>query len=272
MRRRPPGPAAGPAPRRGHAGRGSLLYLNRYTVSACSRPLARTAAPHAPGIIWVCALLAALLPLDRLFGAELEDGSLDQLLLLGLPPSLVALAKITAHWLTTGVPLLLAAVPLAIMLGLPTATLPILLAGLLLGSMVLSLIGGMGASIVLGARRGGVLLPLLVLPLITPALILGPQQLTPPAPACLGPPTLNCWARSLPPPFPSAHWPPGQACGRRWNNAALSRRLSKATPRQISGGCGFVRRSVRTLSADALPRFLPCYFTEPGWSGPDESR
>ncbi len=173
MRRRPPGPAAGPAPRRGHAGRGSLLYLNRYTVSACSRPLARTAAPHAPGIIWVCALLAALLPLDRLFGAELEDGSLDQLLLLGLPPSLVALAKITAHWLTTGVPLLLAAVPLAIMLGLPTATLPILLAGLLLGSMVLSLIGGMGASIVLGARRGGVLLPLLVLPLITPALIFG---------------------------------------------------------------------------------------------------
>lgn len=154
---------------------GAVLF---FILTGTLFPLALGPSPEllrhmAPGIIWVCALLAALLPLDRLFGAELEDGSLDQLLLLGLPPSLVALAKITAHWLTTGVPLLLAAVPLAIMLGLPTSTLPILLAGLLLGSMVLSLIGGMGASIVLGARRGGVLLPLLVLPLITPALIFG---------------------------------------------------------------------------------------------------
>lgn len=154
---------------------GAVLF---FILTGTLFPLALGPSPDllrhmAPGIIWVCALLAALLPLDRLFGAELEDGSLDQLLLLGLPPSLVALTKITAHWLTTGVPLLLAAVPLAIMLGLPTSTLPILLAGLLLGSMVLSLIGGMGASIVLGARRGGVLLPLLVLPLITPALIFG---------------------------------------------------------------------------------------------------
>ncbi|KFL92207.1 MULTISPECIES: heme exporter protein CcmB [Acetobacter] len=154
---------------------GAVLF---FILTGTLFPLALGPSPDllrhmAPGIIWVCALLAALLPLDRLFGAELEDGSLDQLLLLGLPPSLVALAKITAHWLTTGVPLLVAAVPLAIMLGLPTSTLPILLAGLLLGSMVLSLIGGMGASIVLGARRGGVLLPLLVLPLITPALIFG---------------------------------------------------------------------------------------------------
>lgn len=154
---------------------GAVLF---FILTGTLFPLALGPSPDllrhmAPGIIWVCALLAALLPLDRLFGAELEDGSLDQLLLLGLPPSLVALAKITAHWLTTGVPLLLAAVPLAIMLGLPSSTLPILLAGLLLGSMVLSLIGGMGASIVLGARRGGVLLPLLVLPLITPALIFG---------------------------------------------------------------------------------------------------
>ncbi|MFT8722469.1 MAG: heme exporter protein CcmB [Acetobacter malorum] len=154
---------------------GAVLF---FILTGTLFPLALGPSPDllrhmAPGIIWVCALLAALLPLDRLFGAELEDGSLDQLLLLGLPPSMVALAKITAHWLTTGVPLLVAAVPLAIMLGLPTSTLPILLAGLLLGSMVLSLIGGMGASIVLGARRGGVLLPLLVLPLITPALIFG---------------------------------------------------------------------------------------------------
>ncbi|WP_338333396.1 heme exporter protein CcmB [Acetobacter sp. LMG 32666] len=154
---------------------GAVLF---FVVTATLFPLALGPSPEllrhmAPGIIWVCALLAALLPLDRLFGAELEDGSLDQLLLLGLPPALVALAKITAHWLTTGVPLLLAAVPLAIMLGLPSSALPVLLGGLFLGSVVLSLIGGMGASIVLGARRGGVLLPLLTLPLATPALIFG---------------------------------------------------------------------------------------------------
>ena len=154
---------------------GAVLF---FILTGTLFPLALGPSPEllrhmAPGIIWVCALLAALLPLDRLFGAELEDGSLDQLLLLGLPAPLVALAKMTAHWLTTGLPLLIAAIPLAIMLGLPTGSLPILLAGLLLGSMVLSLTGGMGASIVLGARRGGVLLPLLVLPLITPALIFG---------------------------------------------------------------------------------------------------
>ncbi|KDE19821.1 heme exporter protein CcmB [Acetobacter pomorum] len=154
---------------------GAILF---FIVTATLFPLALGPSPEllrhmAPGIIWVCALLAALLPLDRLFGAELEDGSLDQLLLLGVPAALVALAKITAHWLTTGIPLLLAAVPLATMLGLPASALPVLLAGLFLGSVVLSLIGGMGASIVLGARRGGVLLPLLTLPLATPALIFG---------------------------------------------------------------------------------------------------
>lgn len=154
---------------------GAILF---FIVTATLFPLALGPSPEllrhmAPGIIWVCALLAALLPLDRLFGAELEDGSLDQLLLLGVPASLVALAKITAHWLTTGIPLLVAAVPLATMLGLPASALPVLLTGLFLGSVVLSLIGGMGASIVLGARRGGVLLPLLTLPLATPALIFG---------------------------------------------------------------------------------------------------
>lgn len=154
---------------------GAVLF---FILAGALFPLALGPSPEllrrmAPGVIWVCALLAALLPLDRLFGAELEDGSLDQLLLLGLPPSLVALAKITAHWLTTGLPLLIAAMPLAIMLGLPFATLPVLLAGLLPGTLILSLLGGMAAAIVLGARRGGVLLPLLVLPLATPGLIFG---------------------------------------------------------------------------------------------------
>jgi len=127
----------------------------------------------APGILWVCALLAALLPLDRLFGAELDDGSLDQLMLAGLPPAALALVKMIAHWLATGLPLLVAAAPLAIMLGEPLDTLPVLLLSLGAGTAILSLLGGMAAAIVLGARRGGVLLPLLVLPLATPALIFG---------------------------------------------------------------------------------------------------
>ncbi|QDH16555.1 heme exporter protein CcmB [Swingsia samuiensis] len=126
-----------------------------------------------PGIIWVCALLASLLPLDRMFGAELEDGSLDLLMLTTLPAYAIALAKITAHWLTTGIPLLLASIPLGIMLGIKINELPLLLTTLAIGTACLSLLGGMAASIVLGARRGGVLLPLLVLPLATPVLIFG---------------------------------------------------------------------------------------------------
>ncbi len=118
-------------------------------------------------------MLAALLPLDRLFGADYDDGSLDQLLLSGLPASLVALAKAVSHWLVTGVPLLLAAFPLAVMLQLPGVALPALLGGLLMGTAVLSLLGTACAAIVLGARRGGVLLPVLVLPLTTPVLIFG---------------------------------------------------------------------------------------------------
>ena len=137
----------------------------------------------APGVVWVSALLAALLPLDRLFGADFEDGSLDLLLLSGLPAFAVAGAKAAAHWLVTGLPLLLAAGPLAVMLRMPTAALPALLAGLLPGTLVLSLLGTTGAAVVLGARRGGVLLPLLVLPLAVPVLIFGVAA---PAAAALG--------------------------------------------------------------------------------------
>ncbi len=136
-------------------------------------PSPETLGRIAPGILWVCALLAALLPLDRLFGADYEDGSLDQLLLCGLPAAGIAGAKATAHWLVTGLPLLLAAAPLAVMLRLPDETIPVLLAALLPGSLLLSLLGTTGAAVVLGARRGGVLLPLLVLPLVTPVLIFG---------------------------------------------------------------------------------------------------
>ena len=154
---------------------GAVLF---FLLAGALFPLAVGPAPEvlarmAPGIVWVCALLAALLPLDRLLGADLEDGSLDQVMLSGLPAPAVALAKALAHWIVTGVPLLLAAGPLAVMLQMPTEALAPLLAGLALGTLVLSLLGTMAAAIVLGARRGGVLLPLLVLPLATPVLIFG---------------------------------------------------------------------------------------------------
>jgi len=159
-------------------GADTLAALLFFVVTASLFPFAIGPSPDtlgriAPGIVWVCALLAALLPLDRLFGADLEDGSLDLLLLSGLSAFGVAAAKTAAHWLVTGLPLLLAAGPVAVMLRMPDAAMPALLLGLLLGSLLLSLFGTMAASIVLGARRGGVLLPLLVLPLMTPVLIFG---------------------------------------------------------------------------------------------------
>ena len=159
-------------------GSDSLAALLFFVLTAALFPLAIGPGPEtlgrmAPGIVWVCALLAALLPLDRLFGADFEDGSLDQILLSGLPTPGIALAKATAHWLVTGLPLLLTAGPLAVMLHLPEEALPTLLAGLMVGTILLSLLGMTGAAIVLGARRGGVLLPLLVLPLAIPALIFG---------------------------------------------------------------------------------------------------
>lgn len=159
-------------------GADTMAALLFFVLVGALFPLAIGPAPDvlarlAPGIVWVGALLAALLPLDRLFGADLEDGSLDQLLLCGLPSIAVAAVKAAAHWLVTGLPLLLAAGPLAIMLQMPPASVPVLLLALLPGTLALSLLGTMGAAIVLGARRGGVLLPLLVLPLATPVLIFG---------------------------------------------------------------------------------------------------
>ncbi len=160
-----------------HAG-DTVAALLFFLLVAALFPLAVGPGPAmlgriAPGIIWVAALLAALLPLDRLFGADFEDGSLDLLLLCGLPAAGVAGAKAAAHWLVTGLPLLLAAAPLAEMLRLPAVALPALLVGLVPGTALLSLLGTTGAAIVLGARRGGVLLPLLVLPLSVPVLIFG---------------------------------------------------------------------------------------------------
>src|ERR1700757_4917336 len=113
-------------------------------MCACRCATAPTPSPDtlgriAPGIVWVCALLAALLPLDRLFGGDLEDGSLDLLLLSGLPAFGITTAKALSHWLVTGVPLLLAAGPVAVMLRMPQPGIAGLLLGLLLGSLLLSL-------------------------------------------------------------------------------------------------------------------------------------
>ena len=159
-------------------GADTLAAVLFFVLAASLFPLAigpspRVLAAIAPGVVWVCALLAALLPLDRLFGADAEDGFLEQLLLSGHPAAAIAAIKAASHWLATGLPLLLAAGPVAIMLQLPGRAMPALLGGLALGSVTLSLLGTLAAAVVLGARRGGVLLPLLVLPLAVPVLIFG---------------------------------------------------------------------------------------------------
>jgi heme exporter protein CcmB len=136
-------------------------------------PEVETLARIASGILWVAALLAAMLSLERLFQADYADGTLDLLALGPLPLPLVALAKITAHWLLTGVPLVLVAPVLALIIHLDVRAWGAMGASLLLGTPILSLIGGVGAALILGARRGGVLLALLVLPLYIPVLIFG---------------------------------------------------------------------------------------------------
>lgn len=127
----------------------------------------------APGVLWVTALLASMLSLDRLFQADYEDGSLELLVSAPLPLEAVVAAKVVAHWLTTGLPLLAAAPVLAVLLNLEGDGFGMLLATMLVGTPVLSLVGAIGAALVLGARRGGVLLSLLILPLYVPVLIFG---------------------------------------------------------------------------------------------------
>lgn len=136
----------------------------------------------APGVIWVAALLAALLPLERLFGPDFEDGSLDLLLLSGRPTYEIALAKTTTHWLTTGLPLLLITVPLALMLRLPEARLGPLLLSLLPGTLIFSLLGTFTAALTLGVQRSALLMPLITLPLLIPCLIFGTAAVTSPHP------------------------------------------------------------------------------------------
>ena len=124
-----------------------------------------------PGIIWVAALLAALLSLDTIFRSDFEDGTLEQLLLSPHPLSILMLAKILAHWLITGLPLLVVAPLLGVLLDLPDDSIVALLVTLALGTPVLSLIGTIGVALTVGLRKGGMILSLLVLPLYIPVLI-----------------------------------------------------------------------------------------------------
>lgn len=127
----------------------------------------------APGTLWIAALLASLLSLDRIFQADFEDGTLDILALSPLPLEGIVAIKAFAHWLTTGLPLVIAAPVLGLTLNLPTSAYGWLIASLLVGTPALSFLGAIGAALTVGIRRGGLLLSLLVLPLYIPTLIFG---------------------------------------------------------------------------------------------------
>ena len=125
------------------------------------------------GVIWVAALLASILSLDRVYQTDFEDGSLELLMIQPLALELIVAAKITTHWLTTGLPLILAAPCLALLLNMDAGGFLVLILSLVIGTPTLSLIGSIGAALTLGARRSGMLLSLLILPLYIPVLIFG---------------------------------------------------------------------------------------------------
>ena len=136
-------------------------------------PEANILARIASGVIWVSALLAAMLSLERVFQTDYEDGTLELLTLSPVSLEVVVLGKVVAHWLTTGLPLIIAAPLMAVMLNMDPDGFVVLMIAMLLGTPALSLIGAIGAALILGARRGGVLVSLLVLPLYIPILIFG---------------------------------------------------------------------------------------------------
>ena len=136
-------------------------------------PEANIMSRIAAGVIWVAALLASMLSLERLFDTDYKDGSLELLIVQPVSLEIAVAAKVTAHWLTTGLPIIVAAPILAILMNLPFEGFGILIAALALGTPSMSLIGSIGAALILGARRSGILLSLLVLPLYTPILIFG---------------------------------------------------------------------------------------------------
>ena len=132
----------------------------------------------APGVLWVAALLSAMLALDFLFRDDAADGTLEQYALSGQSLTSLLLGKTVAHWLLTGLPLSLVAPLVGVTLGVPASAFPGIMATLGLGSVTLSLIGSIGAALTLGVKRGGVLLSILILPLVVPILIFGAQATT----------------------------------------------------------------------------------------------
>ncbi|MBT6440898.1 MAG: heme exporter protein CcmB [Alphaproteobacteria bacterium] len=159
-------------------GIGSLVAVVFFIIAVALFPLGvgpelNLLTRIAPGVLWVCALLATMLSLDSLFREDYEDGNLEQIALGVLPLEAVVLAKALAHWITTGLPLILCAPVLAVMLNMSTNGFAVLMLSLLIGTPILSLIGTVGAALTVSLRRGGVLIALLVLPLSVPVLIFG---------------------------------------------------------------------------------------------------
>lgn len=146
-----------------------LIVVTLFPLSIGSEP--QLLARIAPGIVWVAALLASLLSLERLFKDDFLDGSLEQLVLMPAPLTLTVLAKVVAHWLLTGLPLLILSPLVALLLSFNVATWQAVALTLLLGTPTLSFIGAIGVALTVGLRKGGVLLSLLVLPLYIPVLI-----------------------------------------------------------------------------------------------------
>src|SRR5580693_8558225 len=160
------------------SGGSAALALAFFALVATLVPLGVGADLHllsqvAGGVLWVAAVLAALLSLDRLFQGDFDDGSLEVIALSPLPLELVSLAKILAHWLSTGLPLTLLSPVLALLFNLPPAATATLFVSLLLGTPAVSAVGAIGASLTLSLKRGGLILPLIILPLLTPAVIFG---------------------------------------------------------------------------------------------------
>ena len=156
----------------------ALLPLVFFVVAISLFPLGVGPEPQtlrtiAPGVVWVCALLATMLSVQHLYAADLADGTLEQMLLAPQPAVAIAAAKALAHWLVGGLPLIAAAPLVGLLFDLSAPALGSLVIGLLLGTPVLSLLGGLGAALTLGLRSGGMLLILIVLPLAMPALIFG---------------------------------------------------------------------------------------------------
>lgn len=159
-------------------GGGAALALGFFALVATLVPLGVgpdmvVLSKVGAGVLWIGAALAALLSLDRLFQADYEDGSLDLIALSPLPLEGAAAAKILAHWLSTGLPLTLLAPVLSVLFDLPLPALLALTGSLLLGTPAVSAAGAIGASLTLSLRRGGLILPLIVLPLLVPAVIFG---------------------------------------------------------------------------------------------------